>query len=70
MDENNEKKIKFLSVKEFADAIGVHPQTVRMWDKDGTLKAHHRTPGGQRMYSDEQVRIYLSNGVINEDSEG
>lgn len=66
MDENIEKKVRFLTVKEFADAIGVHPQTVRTWDKDGTLRPHHRTPGGQRMYSEEQVRAYLSNGDVTE----
>ena len=58
MDE--EKKPKFLSVEEFAMAIGVHPQTVRQWDKDGTLKPNHRTPGGQRRYTEGQVQEYLS----------
>ena len=58
----SEKKVRFLTVQEFADAIGMHPQTVRQWDRDDTLKPHHRTPGGQRMYSEEQVQNYLNSG--------
>lgn len=55
------KPKKFLSVQEFADQIGVHPQTVRTWDNTGILKPHHRTAGGQRQYTNEQVAEYLNN---------
>ncbi len=28
----------FLSVKQFADLLGVHPQTVRRWLREGLIK--------------------------------
>ena len=51
--------MKYLTAPEFAKQIGVHEQTVRMWDKNGKLKPHHKTPGGKRLYSEEQVQKYL-----------
>lgn len=53
----------YLSVNEFAQLLGVHPQTVRAWDKNGTFPAHHRTPGGQRRYTREQAERILSGQV-------
>lgn len=50
---------KFLTVEEFAKRIGVHPQTVRLWDKTGVLLPHHKTPSGRRLYSEEQVKEYF-----------
>lgn len=49
---------KYLSVTEFAEAIRIHPQTVRDWDRTGKLKAHHKTMGGKRFYTYEQVKQY------------
>ncbi len=57
----NEMESKFLTVEEFAKRIGVHPQTVRAWDKAGVLRPHHRTPSGRRQYSEAQVEEYFSN---------
>lgn len=64
MSDEMENQPKFLTVEEFAAAIQVHPQTVRLWDKTGKLKPHHKTQGGHRMYSDEQVKEYLSNSEV------
>lgn len=50
----------FLSINEFARLVGVHPQTVRLWDKSGHLLPHHRTPGGQRRYTIGQVQEVLA----------
>lgn len=52
--------VKFLTVKEFAARIGVHPQTVRQWDADDILKPHHKTPSGRRLYTIEQVDEYFN----------
>lgn len=46
---------RYMTVAEFAMKIGVHPQTVRKWDRDGILKPHHVLPSGRRLYSEEQV---------------
>lgn len=53
--------MEFLSVQKFAKQIGVSVSTVRLWDKQGLLKPHHRTKGNQRVYTDTQVEEYLSN---------
>lgn len=39
-----------LSVLALARQLGVHPQTIRRWDREGTLRADFRTPGGHRRY--------------------
>lgn len=50
----------FLSVAQFAKLVGVHSQTVRAWDKHGQVRPHHRTPGGQRRYTLQQVEEVLA----------
>lgn len=51
--------MEFFSVQEFADKIGVHANTLRRWEKEGKLLPHHKTVGGHRVYSQEQVDNYL-----------
>lgn len=58
---NESTNVKFLTVEEFAKQIGVHPQTVRLWDKNGRLTPHHKTPSGRRLYTQEQVNEYFGN---------
>ena len=50
----------FYTINEFAEAIGVSASTLRLWDKNGKLKPHHRTQGKQRVYSDEQIAEYFN----------
>lgn len=52
--------MKFFSIKEFAEQIGVSEATLRRWDKTEKLKPHHRTPSGYRMYTKEQVDNYFA----------
>lgn len=66
MELMNEQDVRFLTVDEFAKRIGVHPQTVRQWDKTGVLLPHHKTPSGRRLYSEEQVSDYFNNDNTNE----
>lgn len=51
---------KYLTVSEFAEAIKVHPQTVRNWDRTGKLRPHHIMPSGRRLYDWSQVEAYLN----------
>lgn len=51
--------VRFFTVNEFANRIGVHPQTVRVWDRKGVLKPHHKTPSGRRLYSESQIDAYF-----------
>lgn len=51
--------MKYYSIGEFANKIGKTVQTLRNWDKKGTLKPHHITEGGTRYYSQEQLNHFL-----------
>ena len=46
---------KYYSIREFSKILGVSVQTLRNWDKKGTLKPHHTSPNGYRYYSHEQI---------------
>jgi putative resolvase len=48
--------IKFVGVKEVANILGVTPQTVRRWEKEGRLIPDSRTKGGQRRYNATQLQ--------------
>jgi len=37
-----------------ADLVGMHPQTLRMYETKGLVRPH-RTPGGTRLYSEADV---------------
>lgn len=54
-----ENKQKYLTTGQFAAALGVHPKTVIKWDNQGKIRAHHRSAGGRRYYSQEQVDKYI-----------
>lgn len=51
--------MKYYSIGEFAKIIKVNQQTLRNWDKKGTLKPHHTTEYGKRYYSQEQLNDYI-----------
>jgi len=51
--------LKIYSMGQFSKLIGKSEWTIRRWEKDGKLKPHHRTDGGHRYYSDEQVNEIL-----------
>ena len=55
--ENSERPIYMISVA--ADLVGMHPQTLRMYEQKGLIRPQ-RTPGGTRLYSEadiERLRI-------------
>lgn len=54
-----------LSVKEVADIFEVTPQTIRMWDFKGIIKADRVSPTGRRFYSEEQIDRVLKGGTSN-----
>lgn len=59
----NHEDAKYMTVAEFAGKIGVHPQTVRKWDKENVLKPHHVLPSGRRLYSEDQVDDMLKKEI-------
>lgn len=53
----------FYSTQEFANAIGVHKNTVIRWDKEGRLVANHKDKHGYRYYTQEQVDSFNKGGM-------
>jgi putative resolvase len=52
-------KMKYYAIGEFAELIGKTEQTLRNWDKNGTLKPHHIAESGHRYYSNEQANHFF-----------
>ncbi len=46
---------KFLTILETANYYGVSTQTLRRWERQKKITPAHRTKGGQRRYSFEQI---------------
>jgi len=58
----------YLSIGEFAEAIGKTTQTIRNWDNTGYLKPAKIGKGGHRYYTQQQVDNYLGkNKHLNND---
>jgi len=57
------------NIKEAAKILGVHPQTLRGWDKKGKLKPAFRTVGGERRYTTKQLEEFINRGVDNKKEE-
>jgi predicted site-specific integrase-resolvase len=51
--------MKYYAIGEFSELIGKTEQTLRNWDKNGTLKPHHVAESGHRYYSVEQANHFL-----------
>ena len=51
---------EYISLKDAAEIIGVHPSTVRLWTDKGILPAH-RTVGGHRRYKRADVELWAEN---------
>jgi predicted site-specific integrase-resolvase len=51
--------MKYYAIGEFSELIGKTEQTLRNWDKNGTLKPHHVTKSVHRYYSVEQANHFL-----------
>lgn len=45
---------KFISIKEASSLVGVSPQTLRRWERQGKIALPKRTNGGQRRYDVSQ----------------
>jgi MerR family transcriptional regulator/heat shock protein HspR len=50
--DTTDRPIYMISVA--ADLVGMHPQTLRMYETKGLVRPH-RTPGGTRLYSEADV---------------
>ncbi len=53
------KKAKLLRIKEAADMLGVNPETLRRWDKEGKLPAVKVSIRGDRRYKPEDIEKFI-----------
>ncbi|PIS09035.1 hypothetical protein COT75_03425, partial [Candidatus Beckwithbacteria bacterium CG10_big_fil_rev_8_21_14_0_10_34_10] len=56
-NQDNNKKISFLTISQAASFLGVSSKTLRRWDAKGILVGL-RTPGGQRRYQPEALKEF------------
>ncbi len=56
----NDKIPELLSMKEVSKLLKVHPNTLRLWDKKGILKAVRFGARGDRKYRKEDVLVLLN----------
>lgn len=61
---------RFLSTRQVAQMLGVHPQTLRRWEREGVVPAASRRRG-QRIYTASDVESIkakvMSTGAIKEE---
>lgn len=58
MDKNN-KLPKLLTIRQAAEIINVHVETLRRWDKSGKLKAIIVNERGDRRYDPRDIEAFL-----------
>jgi len=59
---------KYFKQSDVAERIGVQPDTVKVWRKQGKIKAV-RTPGGRYRYPESEINRILSNTTISRGKE-
>ena len=52
-----------LSIQEAANFLGVHPQTLRKWDREGILPAIRFCEGGDRRYRIEDLMDFYDKAI-------
>ncbi len=51
--------IKLLRIRETAKILGVNPETLRRWDREGKLPAIIISKRGDRRYKKEDIEAFL-----------
>ena len=54
------------SISVAADMAGLHPQTLRIWEREGLLEPA-RSPGGTRRYSQHDITRLLEINALSDD---
>ncbi len=62
MSKKNKTLPKLLTIRQAAEVLNVHVETLRRWDKAGKLKAIRVNERGDRRYNPEDIeRIFKNN---------
>lgn len=51
--------MKYYTIHEMTELLGVTAQTLRNWDKSGKLKPHHKSVNGYRYYAESDLNQLL-----------
>lgn len=51
---------KLIKIRQAAEMLGVNPETLRRWDRDGTFKAIRIGKRGHRMYDEAEILKKIS----------
>jgi excisionase family DNA binding protein len=53
------KRVRLLGIREAAEILGVNPETLRRWDRDGKLAAVKVSKRGDRRYRKENIELFI-----------
>lgn len=59
MSKNNSQLPKLLTIRQAAEILNVHVETLRRWDKSGKLKAVRFNDRGDRRYDPSNIEKIL-----------
>ena len=60
MTQNGNSDHSLLTVREVADMLRIHPNTVRMWNNRGLIKAYRLGSRGDRRFSQQEILEFLA----------
>jgi DNA-binding transcriptional MerR regulator len=56
---------EYMRIGDFAKKIGLSVSTVKRYEEEGVIKAHHKTrKSKQRYYTEQQVEEFIKNNQI------
>lgn len=62
MPKTKDELPKLLTIRQAAEILNVHVETLRRWDKSGKLKAIKFNDRGDRRYKPEDIEKLIKNG--------
>ena len=65
INDSGQKDDKLMTVGEVADMLKVHPNTVRVWNNRGLIKAYRLGSRGDRRFSQVEILDFLASNDIN-----
>jgi len=56
----NERMDSMLTLREVAELLHIHPNTLRRWSNNGRIRAYRITPRGDRRFKREEIAHFLA----------